>query len=433
MVLNYRVKFLAWQLYKFMYIKRKKEKDVRDFLETREILAVVGPRQAGKTTMLKKIFDDLRKEKAEKKASFISFEDRNILSLFNSDIKNFADTYVSGNDFLFIDEFQYSKKGGQKLKYLFDTFDTKLIISGSSAIDLTVEAIKFLVGRVFVIELQVFDFEEFLSFKDPNYYHLYQKNKIDFISLDINKKFAKEQIKTFQKYFEEYAIWGGYPRVVISAGKKEKEMVLKNIYNTYFLKEVKSLMDIANDYQFEKMIKLLALQIGSLIEYQNFTNETNISFETVKKYLNFLEKTYISKLVQPFYNNKRKEIVKTPKVYFFDTGLRNAVVNDFRMLDDRTDSGELLENAVWAQITRQEIPTQYWRDKNKNEIDFILSLPGNKKVAVEVKRSLLKCGELPSSFQKNYPDIARFCAYLKSSEKSFKGLQKGGNIFIPLI
>lgn len=416
-----------------MYIKRKKEQEIRDLLETREILALIGPRQAGKTTMLQKIFNDLKEREKNKKASFISFEDRDVLSLFNSNIKNFADTYVVANDFLFVDEFQYSKKGGEKLKYLFDTFDTKIIISGSSAIDLTVETIKFLVGRVFVIELQPFDFEEFLSFKDSNYYQLYQKNKINFAKLNKSKSLATEQIKIFQKYFEEYVIWGGYPRVVISKSRGEKETVLKNIYNTYFLKEVKSLIDITNDYQFEKLIKLLALQVGSLVEYKNFTNEVDASFESVKKYLNFLEKTYISKLIQPFYNNKRKEIVKAPKVFFFDTGLRNAVVNDFRMLDDRTDSGELLENAVWMQVWRKEIESYYWRDKNKNEIDFILNLPENKKVAIEVKKNLQKCKKAPMVFEKNYPNIAVLCAYFKVSEKIFSATEKKENIFIPLI
>ena len=415
-----------------MYIKRKIEAEIKKYLHTREILALIGPRQSGKTTVLKKIFNELvREAKIEKNVSFISFEDRDVLSLFNYDIKNFAETYIKGNKYLFIDEFQYVKEGGKNLKYLFDTFDTKIIISGSSAIDLTIEALKFLVGRVFVLEMQPFDFEEFLSFKDENYHRLYLKNKINFLNLKLNIRntLVSTQMKTLRNYFEEYAIWGGYPRVVLSESRSEKEMVLKNIYNTYFLREVKTLMDIADDYRLEKIIKMLGLQIGNLLEYDNLSNEIDISFETLKKYINFLEKTYICKLIKPFYKNKRKEIVKMPKVFFFDTGLRNVTVNDFRALNERVDVGELLENAVWMQLKRQDINIQYWRDKNKNEIDFILNLGNQKTIAIEVKKNLKQFKGVPVAFKRSYLNTKVYCAYF--SDK--KNVNNYRNIFIPLL
>ena len=419
-----------------MYIKRKIEAEIKKYLHTREILALVGPRQSGKTTVLDKIFREIEKKK-EVKCTFISFEDRDALKLFDEDIKNFAETYVKTNDFLFIDEFQYAKDGGKNLKYLFDAFDTKIIISGSSAVDLTIKVLKFLVGRVFILEMQPFDFEEFLLAKDENYHRVYLDNKIDFLGDGGNSvdKLTISQKKVLRDYFEEYVIWGGYPRVVLAKNRNEKEIVLKNIYNTYFLREVQTMIDIADDHQLEKIIKLLGLQIGNLVEYDNLSHDAGISFVTIKKYINFLEKTYICKLVKPFYKNKRKEIVKIPKVFFFDTGLRNVVVNDFRLFNDRIDAGELLENAVWMQLNRQGIDTQYWRDKSKNEVDFILDMSHQGIVAIEIKKDERKCKKCPEVFVKEYNNAKIYCGYLNEISKT--GDKKDnlavGKVFVPLM
>ena len=115
-----------------MYIKRILEEKIRRFLKRKEIIAIIGARQCGKTTLMRHIFDTL------KNAKFITFEDRDILELFIQDIKSFIDLYVTGNSYLFIDEFQYAKQGGKQLKYIYDTCDAKIIISGSSAPDLSV-------------------------------------------------------------------------------------------------------------------------------------------------------------------------------------------------------------------------------------------------------------------------------------------------------
>ncbi len=419
-----------------MYIKRNIETKIRKYLNTREILALIGPRQSGKTTVLKKIFEEVdRNDKI--KARFISFEDRDILALFNENIKNFAETYVKGGDFLFIDEFQYAKEGGKNLKYLFDTFDTKIIISGSSAIDLTIKVLKFLVGRVFILEMQPFDFGEFLLARDENYYNLYLNNRINFLDDKKNNSsgLVATQKKVLRDYFEEYAIWGGYPRVVLADSREEKEFILKNIYDTYFLREVKTLIDITNDYQLEKIIKLLGLQIGNLVEYNNLGNEIDISFETLKKYINFLEKTYICKLVKPFYKNKKKEIIKIPKIFFFDTGLRNIVVNDFRLFNERVDAGELLENVVWMQLSRNGLNVQYWRDKNKNEIDLILDMKHQGIVAIEIKKNERICRKCPEAFVKEYSNAKTYCGYLNGISKTEdkKDNLAVGKVFVPLM
>ena len=145
---------------KDIYIPRELEQKIRKYLNKREIVAVVGPRQCGKTTLIKHIFKDLSK------AIFLDFEDRKVLALFDNDIESFVELYVKNYDYLFIDEFQYSKEGGTRLKYIFDNNKIKIIISGSSVSEISIQSIKYLVGRIFIFNLYTLSFSEFLYYKD---------------------------------------------------------------------------------------------------------------------------------------------------------------------------------------------------------------------------------------------------------------------------
>ena len=407
-----------------MYIKRKIEDEILRYLPRPEILAIVGPRQCGKTTTLREIYKELDS------AIFLTFEDRQVLSLFEHNIKEFADTYIAGNKYIFIDEFQYAREGGKLLKYLYDLNRPKIIISGSSAVDLTVKAVKFLVGRIFILPMYPFDFYEFLSYEDKSFARLYRKYNIDLSKEIKNSKLAVGQEKIFRDYYEEYIRWGGYPEVVLAKAREDKEMVLKNIYNTYFLREVKSILRLADDYKLVKLLKALALSIGQMIQYNELNQTAESSYATTKRYLNFLAKTYIADFVRPFYTNKRKEVVKNQKVYFYDTGLRNIAVNDFRPLDARPDAGQLLENTVWVELIKKQYPVLYWRDKNKNEIDFIINLREGRQISIEVKISAGKCARPPLAFTSAFPGVKNYCAYLNNISGRIDSSNK---IFIPLL
>jgi len=395
-----------------MYIKRNLEDKIIKYLEMPEIIAVVGSRQCGKTTMLKQIMSSLTD------AVSVSFDDQNILGLFEKSPDDFITAYVKGRKYLFIDEFQYAKHGGKILKYIFDTQKIKIIISGSSVADLTIHAIKYLVGRVLVVNLYPFDFREFLSYKDIAYLKIYDECRNKF-SLSEEKPLeigvpAREKLL---KYYEEYLTFGGYPRVAIEENIETKKELLKNIYNTYFLREVRDILGLIDDYKLGVFIKGLALQTGNLIEYNELSNLTGYSYSSVKKYLNFLEKTYICKLVRPFFKNKRTEIVKNPKVYFIDTGIRNTVINDFRGLGDRIDKGSLLENGLAMQFIKQGIDFNFWRDKKKHEVDFVLSLGNGKISAIESKTSLRGVArKIPETFKKNYPEAKILFSYWNASK-----------------
>lgn len=364
----------------FMYITRNLEATILRHLESPEILAVVGPRQAGKTSLISHVFAGLQH------AVSISFEDRRILSLFENNIDDFITAYVKGNRYVFIDEFQYARHGGKGLKYIYDTQKTKIVISGSSAIDLTVRAVKYLVGRVLVFSLYPFDFHEYLSAVDEpacKLFCAYQK-KTDLLHANI-PGIPKDAHALFSRHYSQYILFGGYPRVVLEQDSDAKKELLRNIYNTYFLREVRDILGLIDDYKLSMLLNGLALQIGNLIEYQELSRMTGYSFAAVKKYMNFFEKTYICNLVRPFYTNKRTEIVKNPKVYFFDTGLRNSIVNDFRTLDHRPDAGALLENGIAMQAIKKNYPVRYWRDKKKHEVDFVFSLGEGNTIAIESK------------------------------------------------
>ena len=395
-----------------MYIKRNLEDKIIKYLEMPEIIAVVGSRQCGKTTMLKQIMSSLTD------AVSVSFDDQNILGLFEKSPDDFITAYVKGRKYLFIDEFQYAKHGGKILKYIFDTQKIKIIISGSSVADLTIHAIKYLVGRVLVVNLYPFDFREFLSYKDIAYLKIYDEYRNKFsLSEEKPLKISAPAREKLLKYYEEYLTFGGYPRVAIEENIETKKELLKNIYNTYFLREVRDILGLIDDYKLGVFIKGLALQTGNLIEYNELSNLTGYSYSSVKKYLNFLEKTYICKLVRPFFKNKRTEIVKNPKVYFIDTGIRNTVINDFRGLGDRIDKGSLLENGLAMQFIKQGIDFNFWRDKKKHEVDFVLSLGNGKISAIESKTSLRGVArKIPETFKKNYPEAKILFSYWNASK-----------------
>ncbi len=364
-----------------MYIKRFLENTLTKYLDKKEIIAVIGPRQGGKTTLLTYLAKDLQQ------AMFIDFEDRQILELFISDLPSFIELYVKPYKYLFIDEFQYAPQGGKNLKYIYDHYTTKIIISGSSVTALSIQGIKYLVGRIFIFTLYPFSFEEYLAYKEPLIYNnIYTK-----------KALTPQLIEKIFPYFEEFCIYGGYPRVIITQDKEEKEIVLRNVYNTYFLKEIKEILNIADDYTLSRLLYALALQVGNIINYHELAQITNLSHKQILDKLNILEKTFICIKSYPFHTNKRTELVKAPKIFFFDNGFRNITIKSLERLKYRQDKGALYENFVASEMIKLGKEIKYWRTKSKAEVDFVLEEKTNI-TPIEVK-SGLKQSTMTRSFQ----------------------------------
>lgn len=396
------------------YFQRTLLDELKKWLPRKEILAIKGPRQSGKTTLLMMLRDYLLKEKKvnPKNIVFLTFEDREILEKFSASAKDFVQSFIGNRKnekfYFLIDEVHYLPEAGQKLKLLYDLFENiKFIVTGSSSprpshgclilrdeergsLELTGKTAKFLVGRMFSFYLYQCSFEEFIKVKSQqlNNVHQEKKNTIaEFITK--NKNFhLKEDIfcDDFKKYFDEYSLYGGYPEVIKTDEPETKKMILKNIFETYITKDIVELLRINNISKFRTVVLLLANQIGNLINYNTLSTDSRSYFREIKHYLSILEETFVISLLRPYFKNKITELKKNPKVYFIDTGLRNYAINNFNEINIRSDTGQLIENISFAQLKMryQDFLIKYWRTLAKAEVDFILDL-GGEIIPIEVK------------------------------------------------
>ncbi len=399
------------------YVRRDIEDDIQRYMDSPEILAIIGPRQAGKTTLFYKIHSELEN------SNFISFEDRDVLSVFEENEKEFAELYLEGYDYLLIDEFQYAERGGKRLKYLYDKYPgKKILITGSSAADMTVKGLKYLAGRVFKFKLFTFSFREFLRYRDGDLYRSFRNREKDingWINGDKEMSISETIMDRLEGLRREYAVYGGYPRVVLSDTEEEKRIVLDNIVDTYLLREIRDVLGITEDREILNLMKLLALRMSEQINYTAVCEKGGISYNDLKRWLNILEHTFVMEQVRPFYTNKQKEVVKAPKIYFYDSGFRNAILNSYHSLDLRQDRGELNENFFFTQAKKE---LKYWRTKSKAEVDFIL----DDKVPFEIKTTP-KITRAFRSFLEKYPTPMAFVM----NENVLK--RKKNTLFVPLV
>ncbi len=393
------------------------ETEIEKYMGSKEMLAVVGPRQCGKTTMINRILD--REEAKGKIVSRVSFDDQKVLGVFERDIDSFVEIHVKGKDILFIDEVQYSKESGKRLKYMHDSLKTKVIISGSSVPEMSIYSLKYLVGRILTFTLQPFSFREFLSFKEPSLLDVFDKAAY--------KKDIKDRLG---KHLEEYILFGGFPRVVLAKDRDEKRKLLGAVLNTYILREIREILDISEDYRLLDLMKSLSLQTGNIVNYNELSTLTGYSYVELKKYLNILEKTFICALIRPFFTNKRTELVKNPKVYFFDTGFRNACIDNFST--ERTDKGSLHENFVFAELAKKGESVKFWNTKSGAEVDFVVE-KGGKTIPIEVK-SRLGGGKVTKSYDSFIGKYAPERGYIVSLDFEGRRKVKACEVsFVPLV
>lgn len=366
------------------YIYRTLEKQMAPLLSRKEAIAIVGPRQAGKTTLLLHLKENLTQQ--GHKVKYLTFDNRIDLELFQNSIDSFKALHKDYS-IIIIDEFHYAKEGGEKLKYLYDTTNVKFIISGSSSLELTFQTGKYMVGRMFTLHLWPFFFREYISIKDTDLHRLLIENNENFLDADFPKFFDNQINKRIENYFRDYVIFGGYPAPALENDPEIKKQLLASILNNYLLKDIKSLLSLITDQELVNLSKFLATQIGNLISYQELGSASGLSVVNVKKHLKILEETYILTIIKPFFTNKRLELIKTPKVYFLDTGFRNLIMENFSQLEMRSDKGALIENFVCAHLLLAQgafSPLNFWRTKSQAEVDFVFQR-GDDSMPVEVK------------------------------------------------
>jgi len=272
-----------------MIIQRDLIDKIKTFLKRKEYLAIVGPRQAGKTVFLNLLKDYLITQQiSAKNIKIISFEDRRLLFEFENDPISFINLYLEKTGkktYLMIDEFQYVEEGGQKLKLIFDQIkNLKIIVTGSSSLDIKARLGKYMVGRVLSFNLYPFHFSELLKAKKSELINRYQEKNQKIINWLLRKKNMTlknhEDIfaNRFLKLFNEYCLFGGYPAVVLSETIIEKQKVLNDIYNNYLLKDIKGLLELATDKNLILLTEFLAGQIGSLLVYQNLSQASKLDY-----------------------------------------------------------------------------------------------------------------------------------------------------------
>jgi len=371
------------------------EANLLKWMERREAYAIKGPRQSGKTTLLRILEESLTKKGA--KTVFLNFEDPDILEAFETNPKEYVKSFITkeGKYCFLMDEYHYVQDPGKKLKLLYDTFEnTKFIVTGSSSLELSGAMAKFLVGRVFFFELFPFSFHEFLVTKNLRLTRIYEsrsKKIREFLST--GKAEVKQDIflKEFSPLFNQYIIFGGYPAVVKAEDPETKRTILKNIYHTYISRDVIEFLKFTDAFKYRHVVRALAVLISNLINYNEICSTCQTYYKELKKIVSMLTETYIINLLQPFYRNPITELKKIPKVYFFDLGLRNYIIDNFNPLEVRTDTGALIENFVFLSLKSNfpEHTINYWRTIAKAEVDFVLR-KNDEIIPIEVKYQSLK-------------------------------------------
>ncbi|EKE21950.1 MAG: hypothetical protein ACD_7C00086G0002 [uncultured bacterium] len=366
----------------------------KKYLETDEVLLIVGSRQAGKTTILRQLREDLDNQK--KNTFFLNLEEMEYLGLLNESPRNLFKIFtldLNQKNYVFIDEIQYLKNPSNFLKFIFDEYQgkIKLIVSGSSAFYIDKKFKDSLAGRKKIFHVTTLSFREFLRFKQVE-----KLAHLDFSKLSLTDK---EKISV---YFGEYVIFGGYPKVVLSVLGEKKE-ILQEIAFSYIKKDVYE-ANIKQEETFYKLFKILASQAGNLLNASELAKTLGVSKTTIDNFLYVMQKSFHIVLIRPFYKNMRKELTRMPKVYFADLGLRNFFMNDFGGFEQRGDKGILLENIVFRQLSDKfegdEI--KFWRTIGKHEIDFIVDEKNALEVKVDSERLRVKNYKI---FQENYPKI----------------------------
>jgi predicted AAA+ superfamily ATPase len=371
------------------YIEREIEKKILSFINDKEVIALCGPRQSGKSTLLKKIGLFLQEKCGEENVFFVDFEDEIEKLKFETNPKEYLKFYLRKKNkvFILLDEIQYVKESGKILKLLYDHYpQVKFIVSGSSSLDVG-KIGQFLVGRVVFFELYPFSFLEFLQAKDKNLYLEYQEKRF---FIEKPKKVDSLFKDKLRKLLEEYLTYGGYPRIVLEKDEQKKIFLLKNLFSTYVEKDIVKLYGIKYKEKAIILLKYLAEAVGGLLNFNELCQVTNLHFYEVKELISIFEQTYVIKRISPFYKNLVTELKKNPKVYFFDLGFRNLLVDRFNFSDD--EWGKILEN--YGFLLYKEKNLNFWRTTAKAEVDFVLKekddlIPIEIKKTPKISRSLL--------------------------------------------
>ncbi|MDD3559153.1 MAG: ATP-binding protein [Melioribacteraceae bacterium] len=348
--------------------KRYLFSDLSQYLEHKNALIITGMRQVGKTTLMKQLYDEVNKPKLwfdfENPLDLLHFENINYDAVYEV-LKNEAG---SGEErlYVFIDEIQNFPEITKIIKYLIDKFNVKFVVTGSSNFYLKNLFPESLSGRKFLFVLQPLSFNEYLFFN----------NKIDDAkkgrSINFKTSYSILDYKKYETDYQIYLEYGGFPEVVLTTDIKTKKIILKNIFASFFEKDIKILSDIKDIRELRDLILLLVPRTGNILDVTKLSNELGVNRVKIYSFLELLQGVFFIKLISKFSKSIDRSIAGGRKVYFSDTGLLNII--------GKVNDGQLFENAVANQLSNYG-ELSFYNKRNTAEIDFIL----NKEIAFEVK------------------------------------------------
>lgn len=355
-------------------IKRTLEEKIREFIDFKKAIVIKGARQVGKTTLIKQILED------KENILWVDGDDPESRMLWNDVNKNNIKLFIEDYDYIVFDEAQKIVNIGLTVKMILDLkLKKQVIISGSSSLDLSSYVNEPLTGRKWTFELFPFSWREI-------------KNELKFIG-------ALQQLENVLTY-------GLYPEIFTAPNHRIKR--LKELTSSYLYKDILELSKTKKPELLIKLLKALAYQVGSEVSYNELSNMLQADNETIKRYISLLEDSYVIFRLQPLSKNLRKEISTSRKIYFYDTGIRNALINNFQPIENRTDKGALWENFVLSEFVKKQAYKNetkenmfFWRSKANAEIDLILKENENY-FAYEIKYSSNQKVKFPNSFLERY-------------------------------
>ncbi len=347
-------------------------------LRPNKVLMLIGPRRVGKTAFIR---DYISQWKSEETLTLNGDDVSDTALVQERSVANYT-RLLAGKKLLVIDEAQHIPDIGMTLKLIVDTIEgIHLIATGSSAFDLHQQVGEPLVGR-------------------KNTLYLFPLAQMEFKE--------REDYKTTLEKREERLIFGGYPELSQYPDWKDKQDYLYQIMNDYLLKDILMVDGIRNSEKLYSLLRLIAFQVGKEVSLEELGRQLSMSKNTVERYLDMLSKVFVVYRIGGFSKNLRKEIVKNSRWYFYDNGVRNALIQNFNRLNLRMDVGELWENYLAAERLKFQSYTQmrcnnyFWRTYDQQELDWVEE-EGDQLRSYEFKYSLNKTPKAPTAWSKAYP------------------------------
>jgi predicted AAA+ superfamily ATPase len=355
-------------------IERILEKQILAKINTNKAIILLGSRQVGKTTLLKSLFEN------SSETIWLNADEPDIQAIFANISSKRFEAIIGNKKMIIIDEAQRIPDIGLKMKLITDQLPSiQLIATGSSAFELSNKLNEPLTGRKWEFKMYPISFQEMVN-------HHGLLNEI--------------------RLLPHRLVYGFYPDVVNHPGN-EKE-ILKQLSDSYLYKDLLMMDQIKKPSALVKLLQALALQIGSQVSYHELAQICGLDGKTVEKYMMLLEQSYIIFRLASFSRNQRNELKKSRKVYFFDNGIRNALIANFEHIENRTDIGALWENYLVSErikylaYQQKWVNNWYWRTTEQQEIDYVEEENGQLS-AFEFKWNPKAKGSLPNSFRKTYP------------------------------